>query len=76
MPTKIELTSEKEIEEFKQFCQYKQEWLQEQANWKQLRAFSEKMQYGSFTLTIKDGVPVRIDNPLQQLVLGVFTKLV
>jgi hypothetical protein len=73
--TKLELTDEKEIEDFKQFCEYKEQWISEARNWKELRAFAEKMQFGSFTLTIKDGVPVRIDNPLQQIVLGIFTKL-
>lgn len=72
---KIELTEENEIEQFKQFCQYKQDWMAEQQNWKQLRAFCEKMQFGAFQLTIKDGVPVRIDNPIQQVVLGFLTKI-
>lgn len=74
--TKIELTDDKEIQDFKEFCQYKQDWLAEQHNWKQLRAFAENMQFGSFTLTIKDGLPVRIDNPIQSIVFTSLTRII
>lgn len=66
--TKIELT-EQDAESFKAFCQYQQQFLNVAKNWKQVHEFAANMQFGSFTLTIKDGVPVRIDNPLQVLIL-------
>lgn len=69
--TKIELTDPKEIELYKDFCEHQQEILREKHQWKQLRQFVESIQYGSFTLTVKDGVPYRVDNPIQTVVFTV-----
>lgn len=66
---KLELTDNQEIEDFKAFCLYKQQFANEGLVWKQVREYSVNMQFGSFTLTIKNGVPVRIDQPMKVLVL-------
>lgn len=62
-------------EQFKRFCQYEQDMINIQENWKQVRKYAENLQFGAFTLIIKDGMPVRIDNPMQQVVLGTITKI-
>ena len=58
-------------EDFKLFCQYKQEILAEHQNWKELRAFCKQIGYGSFNLSIENGSPKKVTNPLQTLVLGI-----
>jgi len=63
LTTKIELTDPGEIEDFKAFCLYKQQFVNAAHTWKQVHEFASNMQFGSFSLTIKDGMPVRIDNP-------------
>lgn len=68
--TTIELTDQ-EAEQFKAFRKYQAELLHEQKQWKELQAFAKGMQYGTFTLTIKDGLPYRVDNPLQTIVFGI-----
>lgn len=70
--TTIEL-DDQAAERYKNFCQHEQELMAVQQNWKDLRKFAENMQFGAFTLVIKDGKPVRIDNPMQQIVLGHLT---
>ncbi len=75
--TKIELT-DAEAEEFKLFRQHKQDKelrALEHQNWKQLKELAESMQYGVFTVIIKDGIPVRVDNPIKQVLFGVAFKL-
>lgn len=37
-------------------------------NWQQLYDFAHKMEFGSVTITFKDSVPVRIDNPMQSII--------
>lgn len=69
--TAVYLT-DKEVEEFKEFCLYKKEKLNISNNWKAIHDFAFKMQYGTFTVTVKDCQPVRIDKAMQVLVL---TKL-
>ncbi len=73
--TKLELVNDQEIEDYKQFCQYKQELSQWHKNWQEVIGYANKMQYGSFNLTIKDAKPVRIDNPMQQIVIGFGVKI-
>ncbi len=38
--------------------------------WKQVMDFTTKMGNGSFTLTVQNGLPVRINNPLQTVIIG------
>lgn len=76
----IGLTS-REIELFKQFRQH-QDKIEKivssglldviaSPNWKELFDYSQKVQFGTMQVTIKDGVPVRVDKPMQQLIFGV-----
>ena len=58
-------------EKFKSFCQYEQELLSEHARWKELKLYIKQMQFGSFNLTIKDGLPYRVDKPMQTVILGI-----
>ena len=59
--------SDEEAEKFKAFCAS----VSSHPNWLELKEFMEKIQFGSIAITIKDGIPVRIDNPLQVKVLGI-----
>lgn len=67
--TKIELTDPNEIADFIDFRKHKQEMLSDGESWKQVKKFARNMQYGTFSLTVKDGKPVRIDNAIQQLLI-------
>lgn len=67
-----------EAEKFKSFCAQEQSIEQSQLehqNWKQLKDLAANMQYGVFTnVVIKDGLPVRMDAPMQTVVLGIKFK--
>jgi len=67
---KIEL-DDNAAEQFKRFCQYEEELISEHAKWRELKAYVNSMQFGSFTLTVRDGLPHRIDKPLQTFVFGI-----
>ncbi len=69
MTTSLVIDNPQELEDFKSFCLYKQQFQNEGLVWKQVREYAVNMQFGSFTLTIKNGIPVRIDQPLKVLVL-------
>jgi len=69
--TKIEITDPVEIEQYKNFIKYQAELNQEQKQWKELRTFTKQLGFGSFTLVVKDGLPHRVDNPMQTIVLGI-----
>lgn len=69
--TKIEITDESEIERYIRFCKYEEDLIKEKEAWKELKSFCTKVGYGSFSLTVKDGVPYRVDNPIQNIILGV-----
>lgn len=58
-------------EQFKRFCQHEAEINAERENWKQLKNFCKQMQYGAFSLSVKDGQPYKISNPMQEVVLGI-----
>lgn len=74
METKIELTNEKEIEDFKAFCAHKQEILAEHQQWKEFKVFCKQMNFGSMSLSIEDGRPKKILNPMQTIVFGILRK--
>ncbi len=69
--TKIELTDPIEIEAYKKFRQYQEEILSEEKQWTQLKVFIKTLGYGTLSLSIKNGLPYRIDNPIQTIILGV-----
>lgn len=71
METKIELTDPSEIEAFKEFCRYREQLDLEHEHWRQVREFSKTMQYGKFSLQIEAGIPKRIFNAMQDLVIKV-----
>jgi hypothetical protein len=71
MDTKLELTDPIEIENFKLFCQHRQKILKEERHWQDLRAYCKQMNFGSFTLVVEDGLPKRIQQPLQSIVFGI-----
>lgn len=68
--TTIELTDE-EAERFKLFRQHEQELMAEHARWKEFKTLVKNMQFGNLTLTVKDGVPYRVDRPVQTVILGI-----
>lgn len=68
---KIIISDEAEIERYKKFLQYEQEIAEEHKVWKELKDFTKHVNYGSFTLVIKDGLPYRVDNPIQTIIFGV-----
>lgn len=71
MGTKLELTDDVEIEAFKSFRQHQDEILKEAQQWKELKAFVKNIGYGTLTLSVKNGLPYRVDNPIQTIVFGI-----
>lgn len=69
--TKIELTNPEEIEQFKAFRKHQSEIENITAAWKQVMDFTVKMGSGSYTLVVQNGLPVRIDNPMQKIIIGI-----
>lgn len=69
--TKIELTDPKEIADFMEFCKHKQDMAKESNRWQQVKTFSKQIGFGSFSLVVKDGLPVRIDNAIQQVIIQI-----
>lgn len=69
--TRIELTDPKEIADFMEFCKHKQTLINENNRWQQVKTFSKNMGFGSFSLIVKDGLPVRIDNAIQQVIIQI-----
>lgn len=56
-------------ERFERFCKFEQELQAASQAWKELKSFTEKMQFGSLTLTVKNGSPYRIDKAMQTVLL-------
>ena len=71
--TKIEITDEEEIARYVRFCKYEENLQKDQQIWRELKDFCGKVGYGSFTLTVKEGIPYKVDNPIQNIVLGIKT---
>lgn len=69
--TSITLTDPIEIEQFKSFRKHQSEVENITASWKQVMDFTQQMGSGSFTLTVQNGLPVRINNPLQTVIIGI-----
>ncbi|HEX9503609.1 MAG TPA: DUF2292 domain-containing protein [Patescibacteria group bacterium] len=67
--TTIEL-SDQEAEHFKRFRLWQQDFDTWHKNWLEVIEFSKKLDYGSVTLTIQDGLPVKLTNPMQQIIIG------
>lgn len=74
MATSITLTDPIEIENFKAFCQHRQEILNEHQQWKEFRVFCKNMGFGSMTLSVEDGRPKKILNPMQVILFGIVDK--
>lgn len=66
----IELT-DKEALQFKEFRKLQSEIENYHKNWNQVMQYSKMLGNGSFTMTIQNGVPVRIERSMQKVVLGV-----
>lgn len=60
-----------EAEQFKAFRKHQSEVENITASWKQVMDFTKTMGSGSFTLVVQNGLPVRIDNPLQKVIIGI-----
>lgn len=67
---KIELT-DKEAEQYKDYCKYQSQFEAILSQWRQVIDFTQQMKNGSFTLTVQNGLPVRINNPMQTVVIGI-----
>lgn len=67
--TAIYLTPQ-EIRQFEYFCKYQTTLEQEHSKWKQVHEYCKKLQYGTIQLTIQNGLPHRIDNAMQSIVIG------
>ena len=57
--TKLELTSEQEIREFKDFCEHKQAIMAESDQWKRFKTHCKELGFGNFTCIVENGLPVR-----------------
>lgn len=69
--TKIELTDDTEIEAFKAFRKHQSQYEAMMPAWKQVVDFTSNLGNGTFTLTVQNGLPVRINNPMQTVVIGI-----
>ena len=68
--TRIDLT-DAEVADFIAFRKHKHDLESLVPSWKQVIDFAEGLKSGSFTLTIQNGKPVRINNPMQTVVIGI-----
>lgn len=68
--TSIDLSDE-EIKDFIAFRKHQHELESIVPSWKQVIDFANDLKGGSFTLTIQNGKPVRINNPMQTVVIGI-----
>lgn len=68
--TKIELT-DAEVVDFIAFRKHQHELESLIPSWKQVMDFAGDLKNGAFTLTIQNGKPVRINNPMQTVVIGI-----
>jgi hypothetical protein len=66
---KIELTDE-EAEQYKDYCKFQSQKEAFLRQWNQVIDFSEQMGNGAFTLTVQNGIPVKILNPMQTVIIG------
>ena len=71
--TSIDLT-DAEIVDFIAFRKHQSELESLIPSWKQVMDFAGDLKSGSFTLTIQNGKPVRINNPMQTVVIGIINK--
>lgn len=71
--TTIELSDEEAVAfiEFRKHQQKIEQQQLEHPNWKQLKKIAAEMQFGTLNLVIKDKIPVRIDKPVEQIILGI-----
>jgi len=68
--TSITITDEKEIEEFKEYCRYKQQLSVLHKNWQEVMNYASEIKNGTFALTIQNGVPVRANKTVQTVIFG------
>lgn len=68
--TSIDLT-DAEIVDFIAFRKHQSELESIVPSWKQVIDFASDLSSGSFTLTIQNGKPVRINNPMKTVVIGI-----
>lgn len=71
--TTIELTDEDAVAfiEFRKHQQQKDLIPLEHPNWKHLKKVASDMQFGRLNLVIKDKIPVRIEKPMEEIILGI-----
>lgn len=69
--TKLELTDDNEIKAFMAFRKHQSQYEAMMPAWKQVMDFTQTMGNGNFTLTVQNGLPVRINNPLQTVIIGI-----
>lgn len=67
--TAIYLDNE-EMEQFKSFRKHQSQVEAITTSWKQVMDFTQQMGSGSFSLTVQNGLPVRINNPMQTLIIS------
>lgn len=68
--TSIDLT-DTEVADFIAFRKHQHEMELLIPSWKEVIDFATDLKSGSFTLTIQNGKPVRINNPMQTVVIGI-----
>lgn len=71
--TRIDLT-DAEVADFIAFRKHQSELESLVPSWKEVMDFATGLKSGSFTLTIQNGKPVRINNPMQTVVIGIINK--
>lgn len=66
----IELT-DSEAEQFKAFRKNQSQVEATALAWKEVIDFTKQLDSGNFTLTLQNGLPVRINNPMQTVIIGI-----
>lgn len=66
----VELNNQ-EAEQFKAFRKNQSEFESILPAWRQVMDFTTTLGSGSYTLTVQNGLPVRINNPLQTVIIGI-----
>lgn len=63
--------NDEEAEQFKAFRRYQNQLESTVTAWREVIEFTKNLGSGNFTLTVQNGVPVRINNPMQTVVIGI-----
>ncbi len=60
-----------EVKSYLDFCNNRAKYEAIVPAWKQVIEFTAQLGSGNYNLTVQNGLPVRINNPLQTVVIGI-----